>query len=680
MIDNFLAHLKDEGYDFSQELVILEVGSPDCDPSLEFHKAFPRARIFALECNPTTVPVCQANIDAAKASDRITLVPKATADSLETVLQAHQISKVDLVWMDLQADDELLALQSMGSALDKVDFVHTTQVLHDYLLKRNFQPVITPIQEEIIYKNTRIFDVVIPLGPNDQQHIVEHLAFTQANVVGCRRIFIVTRAKNLNLPGCTVIDETIFPFSFDRVTTYIGKTRAGWYFQQLLKLYAGLVIPDILPRYLVIDADTFFLQPTTFYDRMIPCYSLGMENHPPYFAHLQRLHPNFRKGFKYFSAIVHHMVFEVPHVRALMQWVEDHHNSGLPFYDIFLQQVNERSEVSGASEYELYLQYMVHFQRDRIRIRWLRWRNVNDQQFQTLKTNPGQLNYVSWHWYTRERSTLSQALTVKDKVTVTLWGRLGNNLFEIAAAYAYALEHQKELVLDVKHKSEFPADLGLKLLWVDLSQVPSWVDFHEVEGHYTPVPHLAGNVRLQGYFQSAKYFRQYRNEVLDLLYDTAALSDSLPPPLEFVDPLPIVCIHIRRTDYVHNVQFDVLPADYYQKGIECARRNLGPCQFLVFSDDIPYARMHLSPDLTNSPTQFVDFGSDVEQHVWMSLQRYHIISNSSFAWWAAFRRSVWVFTPNLWFPRTYGEVWDDLIRADAFPADTRVINYPGVSH
>ena len=53
----------------------------------------------------------------------------------------------------------------------------------------------------------------------------------------------------------------------ETVAKYHGKlTRNGWYLQQLLKLYAGLTIPNILENYLVVDSDVFFLKPIHFYE------------------------------------------------------------------------------------------------------------------------------------------------------------------------------------------------------------------------------------------------------------------------------------------------------------------------------------------------------------------------------------------------------------------------------
>jgi hypothetical protein len=110
------------------------------------------------------------------------------------------------------------------------------------------------------------FDIVIPLGPNDVKNIRKQIQHVVKNVQGYRRIFVVSYDPAIVLDGCTVIDETIFPFKMADIAEYFGKyngksNRNGWYFQQLMKLYAGEVIEDILPNYLVIDADVFFLKP-----------------------------------------------------------------------------------------------------------------------------------------------------------------------------------------------------------------------------------------------------------------------------------------------------------------------------------------------------------------------------------------------------------------------------------
>ena len=86
------------------------------------------------------------------------------------------------------------------------------------------------------------FDIVIPLGPLDNNVINQQIPFTKKNIIGYRNIYIITCNKNYNFEGCITICEDIFPFSMETVQEFHGKReRNGWYLQQLLKLYAGKV-------------------------------------------------------------------------------------------------------------------------------------------------------------------------------------------------------------------------------------------------------------------------------------------------------------------------------------------------------------------------------------------------------------------------------------------------------
>ncbi len=709
---NFLDQLREKNFDFQRPLVIFNVGSRDCQQAWELYEAFPHATIYVFECNilanvaernPQILLVCREAIKTA--GDRITLVPKAVnimdgnctfsedeiavkCTRLDTFITEHHIPKVDLMWLDLQGS-ELIALSSMGDSLAKVDFVHTTfsypgqAELNQFFLDHQFGPTTNPSEtsfagDEVIYENTRIFDIMIPVGPNEVKHINEQVSFTQTNVIGYRKIFLVTPFDDLQVPGCVTINEKIFPFSLATVAAYVGKHSAGRYLQQLLKLYAGLIVPDILPRILVLDADTYFLRPSRFFEHMKPFYTLGNEHHRPHFQHMKRLHPSYRKCFKYFSGTVHHMVFETPYVTAMMRQVEEFHGDHQPFYNLFLHHVSERSHISGASEYEMYLQYMVLHHRARIGVRWLRWKTVDSARFSVLNNNPGQVNYVSWRGDKNNDASSEVTNPEKDKVTIDFCGRHGNNLFQIAAAYAYAQDTGKELVFDIKNKANIPVELASTLNWCDLSPISPWVGYSEAAGQYNPIPELPGNVRLSGYFQSSLYFKKYLSQVVKLCFSDQHTSDTFPPPLQFFPDLPLVSVHIRHTDYVNNAQFDILPEDYYQKGIQAALSFCPAAHFMVFSDNVPYARETLAPILQGHSCVFVDFGSDTQQQLWMSMASCHIISNSTFAWWAAVRRSGWIFTPQIWACTKYEEdVWNGLIASDSFQPNAIVVPYPG---
>lgn len=223
------------------------------------------------------------------------------------------------------------------------------------------------------------FDIVIPVGPNDLEIVKEQLPFTMKNVIGYRNIYLI---GDVEYPGTKTIPESNFPFSIDTVAQKHGVTkRCGWYLQQLLKLYAGRYIDDILDRYLVIDADTFFLKPTHFVENGKSLYAYGTENHLPYFEWLNRL-LGFGKLVNV-SGICHHMMFEK---RFLDRILTD------DFVDRFLDSVTDTTG-SGASEYEMYFNWLVKYEPKSIKIRPLKWKNGNKV------TND--LDYISYHWYLR---------------------------------------------------------------------------------------------------------------------------------------------------------------------------------------------------------------------------------------------------------------------------------------
>jgi len=460
MIHNFAKYIHDK----TKEYIIFDIGSRDCQQSIEFYHSFPNSKIYAFECNPNTLPVCRKNI--APYSDRIILIEGAVCDydgsitfypinqqktitswpdgnpgasslfksngsynietyvqdeiqtnchRLDTIMKSYNIPTVDILWMDLQGA-ELLALKSLGIYLSKVQYIHTEvshkpmysgQVLYSelngYILDNGFsiknQLYFQGWQEDAIYINCRLFDIVIPVGKNDIPIIREQIQYTKRNIIGYRNIYLITNVPELNIDGCITIQETIFPFSKSIVASFHGQNeRNGWYLQQLLKLYAGLVIPNILERYLVIDADTFFLKPTQFIGKDSKCmYNFSGENHKPYFEHMKRLSPEFEKMDANKSGICHHMLFETKYVREIIQKIEESH--GDLFYNCFLKTVdNNEILYSGASEYELYFNYICKWHPDRIIVRPLNFVNAPVSHKEYLNSMSS-YDYASYHWY-----------------------------------------------------------------------------------------------------------------------------------------------------------------------------------------------------------------------------------------------------------------------------------------
>jgi hypothetical protein len=239
------------------------------------------------------------------------------------------------------------------------------------------------------------FDIVVPVGPNDIEFINKQIQYTKKNIIGYRNIYIVSYDPTLYVDGCITINENNYPFSKHDIVNYLGKeSRQNWYLQQLLKLYSGFVIPDILEQFLVIDSDTFFLKPTTFVTENVYLFNPTDEHHIPYFEHMKRLLPKLERVLKQFSGITHHMIFDKNCLHTLFNEVETYHK--LPFWQAFLKCVTEYN-TSGASEYEIYFNYMLLTFPEKIKIRPLSMHNIRN----ILSIDQYNCDFISYHWHSR---------------------------------------------------------------------------------------------------------------------------------------------------------------------------------------------------------------------------------------------------------------------------------------
>lgn len=252
---------------------------------------------------------------------------------------------------------------------------------------------------DILSNEELFFDIVVCVGPKDNNIVNSMISFTKKNILGYRNIYLVCSNPSISIEGTITIDEKIFPFNINDISSRFGKTeRNGWYLQQLLKLYSGNVIPGILKRYLVIDCDTHFLVPTPFITRDGKhALTTGTEFHKPYFKHMNRLHNSLNKIHP-LSGISHHTFFHTDLVNELFKIVETYHNNGKHFWEIFLDVIDKKEFLgSGASEYEIYLTYVYLYHPNKINIRQLNWKNVNNLSSNLNKN----YHYVSVHWHMR---------------------------------------------------------------------------------------------------------------------------------------------------------------------------------------------------------------------------------------------------------------------------------------
>lgn len=167
--------------------VIIDAGSRDLDQSIEFAKAFPKAKIVAFEPNPSAYALC---LEKAKNYQAITVFPYAISDingeydfhispqdpgcssllepditlsrnpcgtsyntikvktiRLDDFLREMNISKVDILWMDIQGG-ELLALKGLGTYINTIDFIECEASQKGYYKNHPLLPELEKFFEE----------------------------------------------------------------------------------------------------------------------------------------------------------------------------------------------------------------------------------------------------------------------------------------------------------------------------------------------------------------------------------------------------------------------------------------------------------------------------------------------------------------------------------------------------
>jgi len=176
------------------------------------------------------------------------------------------------------------------------------------------------------------------------------------------------------------VDEKVFPFNVNDVARHFScHNKCGWYLQQLLKMYAGRVIPGLLD-YLVVDADVVWFKeltmiagrgddgrPSRFY------YDTAAQHVAPYFQQINRLTGGqVHRVDRALSGVSHHMVFKLDVLEELLKHVEKLHDK--PFWKAVLDTVDPKAG-SGFSEYELYFNFALLYHTETAEVRHLTFAN-----------------------------------------------------------------------------------------------------------------------------------------------------------------------------------------------------------------------------------------------------------------------------------------------------------------
>jgi len=264
------------------------------------------------------------------------------------------------------------------------------------------------------------------------------------------------------------------------------------------------------------------------------------------------------------------------------------------------------------------------------------------------------------------------------ELSVALQGRNGNVLFQLCNLYVLAKKTGIKPIIYtqfitnsssssfVKWKDVFESFFSFKtkcnnpINWINEDSTKPCVYFDAtvfIKKDYTNV--------LRGYFQSAKFFDGYENEIRALILNTINYDINLNGVFSFNSSLHTInCtdsgyfIHIRGGDYVNNAFHNLNNLElYYSLSVDKIGLDK---QYYLFTNDIEYTKQF---QFFNKLQKKVILINENEKFClkFMSECQGGICPNSSFSWWGAWlnnKKDKTILMPYRWFPHDKLEYQD----------------------
>lgn len=227
-------------------------------------------------------------------------------------------------------------------------------------------------------------------------------------------------------------------------------------------------------------------------------------------------------------------------------------------------------------------------------------------------------------------------------ITCDLIGRMGNQMFQIATTAAHAWRVGKPFAFPDTAQGSYTGETYFHHL-PKVRRGAFFPKYTERSHRYNPIPANLTNVKLHGYWQSEKYFKEYRDQVSELF--------AIKPVWNDAD----YSIHLRFGDYLEfSDKHPPVTLKYITAAISSAHKQY-ETKFMVFSDDVKRAENLIEE--TNFQFKGCKFDYCAESDPKKSLAlmagcENNIIANSSFSWWGAWLNpnpEKIVIAPKVWF-------------------------------
>jgi hypothetical protein len=284
-------------------------------------------------------------------------------------------------------------------------------------------------------------------------------------------------------------------------------------------------------------------------------------------------------------------------------------------------------------------------------------------------------------------------------ISCRLCGGLGNQLFQIFTTISYAMKYSKPFFfLNNQQLGNGTNDSTIRYTYWDTfltamkpflknaTEIPQLMFIYEKTFLYQDIPENLQNnygTLLVGYYQSPKYFNNYKEVISKLLkIDLKKIIVKNRVKINFND-IYTISIHFRFGDYKkYPTIYPLLDYSYYKNALSYIVKEISNFgikkEIVVFyfceedslleSDNIIGKLKKSFPKIRFQRAD--NKLEDWEQMILMSLCDHNIIANSTFSWWGAYLNSMVsriVCYPEQWFMPEANKDTSDLFLEDWVP-------------
>jgi hypothetical protein len=262
-------------------------------------------------------------------------------------------------------------------------------------------------------------------------------------------------------------------------------------------------------------------------------------------------------------------------------------------------------------------------------------------------------------------------------VSVNIMGGLGNQLFQIATAYAYARKEGGTLqIVHLLNNGKRPVYWETLLQKVKpylVESIPSTLEqwTEKLCTMYAEIGPLPSHGKyLRGYLQTTKYFYNdtIKQEIKELFRPHDSYMEEVKSKYASLleNKERIVVMHARRTDYLQEAGIHgPLTGAYYREAVCRIMTRVENPIFLLCSDDQTFwneIRDDIAPVFEKEHIMLEE--SDI--HTFVLLQQFQnfIMANSTFIWWCVWLSNAKnVMVPSKWFgpngPAPYDDIFEE---------------------